>query len=113
MADTPPFPEQALPDWMTYILVTDPVGAPTWSIVTLPLTYYGPSVSSVFTQVIVLELFTVIIVDSIGDRWRLDIWWTHTAGDCNPNHYGDATSSANNHSDPYHHSAAHGHPGAP
>lgn len=54
MADTPPFPEQVLPDWMTYILVTDPVGAPTWSIVTLPLTYYGPSVSSVLTQRILL-----------------------------------------------------------
>ena len=55
MAATPPFPEQALPGWMTYILVTDPIGAPTWSIVTLPLTYYGPSVSSVVTQIILFN----------------------------------------------------------
>ena len=51
MTNTPPFPEQALPEWMTYILVTDSVGAPTWSIVPLPLTYYGPPVSSAFTQI--------------------------------------------------------------
>lgn len=64
---TPPFPAQALPDWMTYILVTDPFGAPTWSIVPLPLTYYGPSVSSEFTRITLLRLVTMIMVDSVGN----------------------------------------------
>jgi len=113
MTNAPPFPEQALPAWMTYILVTDPVGAPTWSVVTLPLTYYGPPVSSVFTLIKLLKLFTVVIVDSVGHRWRLDIRRTHTPGGCNSNHHGDATSSADDYSDPYHYSAAHSYPRTP
>lgn len=109
MATTPPFPEQALPDWMTYILVTDPAGSPTWSIVNLPLTYYGPWVSPVFTKKTLLKLFTIIIVGSVGNRWRLDIRRTHTPGDSNPSHHGDPTSGVD---DCYRHSAAHGHSGA-
>ena len=55
MMTTPPFPEQALPDYMTYVLVTDSAGAPTWSIVPLPLTYYGPPVRSEFTRITFLS----------------------------------------------------------
>jgi len=109
MATTPPFPEQALPEWMTYILVTDQAGAPTWSVVNLPLTYYGPSVSPVFTKITLLKLFTMVIVDSVGNRWRLDIRRTHTPGDGNSNHHRDTTTGADDSSDSYCHSAAHGH----
>lgn len=43
---TPPDPpDQPLPDWMTWSLVTDADGNEEYTIVTLPLTYYGPSVS--------------------------------------------------------------------
>lgn len=44
MADIP-LPDQPLPDWMSYSLVTDADGSEEYTIVTLPLTYYGPSVS--------------------------------------------------------------------
>ncbi|TFK53437.1 hypothetical protein OE88DRAFT_1655574, partial [Heliocybe sulcata] len=46
---------QQLPSWMTYstTVITDAAGDPiatSTTILTLPLTYYGPSVSSVLTS---------------------------------------------------------------
>ena len=60
-------------------------------------------------QITLLTLFTLIIVDSVGNRWCLDLRRTNTPADGNPSHHRDTTSSAGDCSDPYRHTATHGH----
>ncbi|KAG8758177.1 hypothetical protein FRC14_000627 [Serendipita sp. 396] len=44
MAEPPPIPEQPLPEWQTWSLITYPDGSQAYTIVPAPLTYYGPSI---------------------------------------------------------------------
>ncbi len=72
-------PTQELPSWLTLLTttITDSSGVPlttSTTLVFLPLTYYGPSVGSLHSN---LTALTNRLVDSTGTR--LDIWWSDLA----------------------------------
>lgn len=71
-------PTQVLPSWLTLstTVVTLPDGSQSTSstILRLPLTYYGPSVSSVTRLARGSPL--MLVTDTAGHRWCLDLWRT-------------------------------------